>query len=972
MKSNTIKLSNYIQIRSTVTSKELYNLYNKDKNILELTKLPEIKEMILVANPNLYFAIYEKKQNDKKINKTIIKYINRIFFRTTPLGLFSTVSLFDLYEQSIDRKPIKINKTKKFISIDNKWLAGYISTIELDSRVLNFTKLKTSNLIYKRGETYHLYHSSFWSHQGKYISKDINSTKLIDYIIENTKNTINYNDLIDKIYIDYGKKEIGLDTIKSYINKLIKNEFFVTNFREIMLSEDSFNSLIVFLNAVDNFNTIDLQKIQRDITEYSSMPLGKGIEKLLQIIKKMRTIFCSDSYLKVDFKGEETISFPKKFISDLKDFSYILYKLSNINFTIPVEIKNYTERYIEKYGLDRAVPILELFDEGTGLGLPYHKTKRYKDKIIDKNIKCLLNQKVYNALLTNTDILLNDNDFENILNENREIKPWECEFNIKILDENNLLILPYTGSNMIGKTIGRFRYMFPEHNNQLMKSEKSKVSIEEYFNDAKYLNLSKVVHGGNKLYIPDCINEKRGLTLNDISVFVESTNNGYSLSFLNNKTNDTIQFSQNNNLNINNNNVFNFLSKFLLDISDSYFNNKISIYDLMSTFDNIPHLPRVRYKSITVFPERWNLNQATLENSDEKSILNWLKKWKAPDKFIILDNDTHLFLDLTQYLNKEIFIDYVKKNFNVGITLVSSNDYLTPNIVEKEYILSFKNDVDYETTPIENINTIIKDENRCFILGDEWISLKLYGIHHNYKQFINRHIKSLSEQLTYIKGIGLYFLIYKDTRKHIRVRIKCSDANYFYDVIKEIRCWAKNLINKKIISEIEYDTYKRELERYGEETIEIIEKIFIQDSKKSIEYFSDNLPHCDLDILKHIYEFVTYLGLKNNELYKILNIHYPGYNYKKDYKSIRGNGKNLYSSFKRIESENSINILDISEFKKLNINRTNRIILSILHMHCNRFLLNNSDEYRIMYLFKFLIEDILFFEKHHDILKEES
>ena len=79
MKSNTIKLSNYIQIRSTVTSKELYNLYNKDKNILELTKLPKIKEMILVANPNLYFAIYEKKQNDKKINKTIIKYINRIF-----------------------------------------------------------------------------------------------------------------------------------------------------------------------------------------------------------------------------------------------------------------------------------------------------------------------------------------------------------------------------------------------------------------------------------------------------------------------------------------------------------------------------------------------------------------------------------------------------------------------------------------------------------------------------------------------------------------------------------------------------------------------------------------------------------------------------------------------------------------------------------------------------------------------------
>ena len=104
MEKNIINLSNYIQIRSTVVSKKLYNLYNNNE-ILELAKLPEIKEMILAANPDLYTAIYEKKQNDKKINKTIIKYINRIFFRTTPLGLFSTVNLIkqkNLFQLIID------------------------------------------------------------------------------------------------------------------------------------------------------------------------------------------------------------------------------------------------------------------------------------------------------------------------------------------------------------------------------------------------------------------------------------------------------------------------------------------------------------------------------------------------------------------------------------------------------------------------------------------------------------------------------------------------------------------------------------------------------------------------------------------------------------------------------------------------------------------------------------------------------
>lgn len=971
MEKNIINLSNYIQIRSTVVSKKLYNLYNNNE-ILELAKLPEIKEMILAANPDLYTAIYEKKQNDKKINKTIIKYINRIFFRTTPLGLFSTVSLLNSNNTSIDNKDSKSNKTKKFISIDNRWLAEYISTIELDYRILNCTELKINNLIYKRGDIYHLYYSSFWSYQGKYISRNINSTLLIDYIVEHTKKNINYNDLVNKIYIDYSKKKISIDTIKSYINKLIKNEFFVTNLREIILSENSLKSLITFLNNVDSFNTLDLQEIQQLIIEYSSTKLGEGTDTLLQIINKMKNIFCSDNYLKIDLKDEESISLSKQFISDLKGFAYYLYKLSNINFVVPLEIEEYTEKFIEKYGLDRSVPILDLFDEANGLGSPYHQNKSNENKIINKNVKYLLNQKVYDSLLSNKDISLEDTDFDNILSKDLLNKPWEYEINIKILDENNLLILPYTGSNKVGKSIGRFRYMFPEHNNHFIKNEKSKINIEEYFNDAKYLNLSKIVHSGKKIYIPDCINKKGSLTLNDISVFVNCNNNHFALSLLNNKTKETIRFSEKNNLNLNNNTIFNFLSKFLLDISDSYLNNKISIFDLISIFDNIPRLPKIRYKSITIFPERWNLNKATLVNTDKKSILDWLNKWKVPNKLIILDNDAHLFLDLTQYLNQEIFIDYVNKNFNTGITLISSNDYLTSNEVEKEYILSFNNEVDYEIVSTNNINDITRDENRCFILGDEWISFKLYGIHINYKQFIKFHLKSLCDQLLYIKEVGLYFLIYKDTRKHIRIRIKYSNTNVFYDVIKIIRYWAKNLILKNIISEIEYDTYKRELERYGKETIEIIEEIFIKDSNNSIEYLSDNSPHNDLDILKHIYKFVTYLGLERNELYKILNIHYPGYNFKQNYKSIRGNGKNLYFSFKKIELENSINILNSPEFKKLNTNRINRIVLSILHMHCNRFLLDNNEEYRIMYLFKFLLKDILFFEKHHDILKEDS
>jgi thiopeptide-type bacteriocin biosynthesis protein len=128
---------------------------------------------------------------------------------------------------------------------------------------------------------------------------------------------------------------------------------------------------------------------------------------------------------------------------------------------------------------------------------------------------------------------------------------------------------------------------------------------------------------------------------------------------------------------------------------------------------------------------------------------------------------------------------------------------------------------------------------RTFILGDEWLYYKIYCGKRAADMVLVACIKPLTETLLTNKLIDQWFFIrYSDPNPHLRIRFHCNHINKLGIIIDNINKALSNYVENDLIWKVQTDTYSREIERYGENTIEEAEQLFFHDSVASIEAMS--------------------------------------------------------------------------------------------------------------------------------------
>jgi lantibiotic biosynthesis protein len=61
--------------------------------------------------------------------------------------------------------------------------------------------------------------------------------------------------------------------------------------------------------------------------------------------------------------------------------------------------------------------------------------------------------------------------------------------------------------------------------------------------------------------------------------------------------------------------------------------------------------------------------------------------------------------------------------------------------------------------------------------------------------------------------ISWFFVRYADPRPHLRIRFHSKDGHF--DVISAVARWATELMKRQLCESFSFDTYEREIERYG-------------------------------------------------------------------------------------------------------------------------------------------------------------
>lgn len=130
-----------------------------------------------------------------------------------------------------------------------------------------------------------------------------------------------------------------------------------------------------------------------------------------------------------------------------------------------------------------------------------------------------------------------------------------------------------------------------------------------------------------------------------------------------------------------------------------------------------------------------------------------------------------------------------------------------------------------------------KGIKRTFIPGDPWVYYKIYSGAKTSDYILTEIIKPVAEKLLSGKIIDKWFFIrYADPKHHIWVRFHFNNPEDIGLIINSLSPDFEKLINQDMIWKIQTDTYQREIERYGENTIELAEELFYYDSKMVVNF----------------------------------------------------------------------------------------------------------------------------------------
>lgn len=120
---------------------------------------------------------------------------------------------------------------------------------------------------------------------------------------------------------------------------------------------------------------------------------------------------------------------------------------------------------------------------------------------------------------------------------------------------------------------------------------------------------------------------------------------------------------------------------------------------------------------------------------------------------------------------------------------------------------------------------------RTFITGDKWLYYKIYSGQKTADMILTEVVNPVCKQLIDNKLIDKWFFIrYADPKNHIRWRLRLNGNHNIGKVIETIFHSCKLFVESGQVYKIQTDTYKRELERYGVNSIDLAESLFCYDS----------------------------------------------------------------------------------------------------------------------------------------------
>jgi thiopeptide-type bacteriocin biosynthesis protein len=792
------------------------------------------------------------------------RYLLRAATRPTPFGLFAGVAMAGFAGDGPGGDPagkVRLGTAhRRWARPDLGWLAALVDRWERDPAGLAGLRVVANDLCVLRGDRLVLpYGASATEAQLAEVSVRYRPPVRLAMTLAATP--VRFADLVDRVHGAYPGTSRG--AVTGMLRSLVERELLLTDLRPPPTTADPLGHVRDRLTDPDAAAALDaLAGLLRD---YAGTPLGAGLAAWRAVTAATSRLHAADRPVQVDLGIDADVRLPRIVAAEAERAAAALARLG------PAEpgsahLRRYHGEFLERYGTDRLVPVLELLDPERGLGAPAgyqlppgpHRPQPPEEADADRARDRLFGELATAALLAGDREVLLTEPLLAELARGGDAEPLpSVELHAHLLAGSvpdiaagrfRLAVTAMVGSTQAGATLGRFAYPMPEVAQALAGLAPHAVDDPAVL-PAQLEYPAFPPRAGNVAQVPGLLPHRlpvgvfadradpQVLALADLAVCADQ-HRLYLVSRRLGRQVAPVSFHMLNEQRIAPNPV-----RLVREIAASG-RRPWRGWDWQAA-EALPYLPRVRHGRTILAAARWRpdptLAEAGLPFAAWRDrFTRWRDRLQVPDIVHATVADNRVELNLTAGLHLRLLHQELRRRphtvlyeppaggeFGLGWLDGHASELVFP-LVRREPARSARSGRPTARTapgpaPVEHLP------------GGEWLYAKLYAGPQRHAELLTEHLPRLLAALP--DGVDRWFFVrYADPEPHLRLRFHGEPAVLAGTLLPALNGWAGPLRERGLARLLVLDTYRPEPERYGGPgALAAAEQVFCADSRAVLD-----------------------------------------------------------------------------------------------------------------------------------------
>lgn len=860
----------------------------------EIVDRPEILHALFVASPSLESALgYWKCEPDSKkglqAERSLVRYFARMCGRPTPFGLFSGCSIGQVAAEG-DPTATEIalaprDQYRSSSRLDFDYLFAVTDGLRRDAALARELKYWPNSSLRELGDVWHYVESRVVGAGRSHHLVKLYSDQYLCAAIDCARDGATVAELTEAILRVGDDAEIKAEEVLQYVQEIIDSEVLVSSLTPLLTGRPALDDIVAQLVALPSGQAAAemLGGVRDHLAQLDTKGPGVLPAEFRALAAKLEPLPARADLARlfqVDLiKPMESAVLGQTLLAELTSTIELLCRLGR--GSEPGELRTFREAFQARYG--RAwVPLLQALDEDTGVGFgstgidtsPLLRGLKIVDvqgpsAKISENVETLIRSKLLgNKLEGRAELVLDSSDLPRDESEKSVLANcFDFMFTVAAPSmqavQNGDFRLCYRGSAgpPAARLLGRFCYADPElerYVRELFRAEGAH-DPEAVYAEIVYLPEGRI---GNVLCRPVLRDYEitylgrsgaeldRQVPVSDLLVTVAG--DGSILLYSQRLGRRVIPRMAN---------AHGFSNPALASVYRllCYLQHERGVTAVpgfhWGALNGMNYLPRVRAGRVVLSTERWKLTPEELKVVDKPGRYeSWVavqelrRKLGLPRWIVLSESDNELPVDLDNPLCVDAFVHVLKRLQDAELKEL----YPPPEELcvagpegrfRHELLVPFMRQPSTESREKRSSRRAVRSalalakipvsSGRTLPPGSEWLYVKVYGGPAAIEDVLTRAVPPLL-QSAFEKGMisRWFFLRYADPQQHLRIRFQCLADRFGQELWLLISSTFQPLLVSGKIWKLQFDTYEREVERYGgmEATV-LAEEIFCADSE---------------------------------------------------------------------------------------------------------------------------------------------